>query len=154
MMVKQITEMFETCLTGEGVFQPTEICNEGWMLRFVIHWFSTQSGGNHLLSFPENGKWYSEALIHSPFCPDIAGINLAESWTYADGVIGHFAIGCNRMTDLSLLPEARHLIILRQRCSASYLPIQTLKFNRTKKKGIILFFHRISTHSCFLSIID
>lgn len=76
MIVKHITEMFETCLTNEGGFSPTEIFYEGWLLRLVIHWFSTQSGGNHLLAFPENGKWYSEALIPSAFLSDIAGINL------------------------------------------------------------------------------
>ena len=91
---------------------PTVLYNEGWMLRLLLDWFSQQPASGHPLDFAEETRWYSEALIPSAFLPRKRGDNYAESWTHADGVIGHFKIGKNRDTDLSLLSDATTLKVL------------------------------------------
>ncbi len=112
MAIRQILSMLERCSTEETPLPPTILYNEGWMLRLVIDWFATHPITDHYLSFPEGGKWYSEALLPSPFLPRYQGDRFAESWTHADGVIGHFVIGQAGVGDLSLLPHATHLVIL------------------------------------------
>ena len=57
-------------------------------------------------------RWYSEALLPSAFLARFQGDPLAESWTHADGVIGHFEIGMHSKTGLSLLPDAHYLVVL------------------------------------------
>lgn len=82
--------LFERCLTGEGMFLPTKLYNEGWMLSLVINWFSTQ--GNHLLSFPENGKWHSEAIISATFLPRYRALHEIQSSRERKGMILFFQI--------------------------------------------------------------
>ena len=104
--------MLELCSTKYTVFPPTILYNEGWMLRLVLDWFATHPNSGPYLSFPENGKWYSEALLPSAFLPRYRGDKYAESWTHADGVIGHFEIGRDRGGDLTLLPNGAALKVL------------------------------------------
>jgi hypothetical protein len=39
-MFNQIIKMLQTCDTDQGVLPPTEVYNEGWMLRLILDWFS------------------------------------------------------------------------------------------------------------------
>jgi hypothetical protein len=86
--------------------------NEGWLLRLTLDWFSAHRDVNHPLAFSENAQWFSEALLPSAFLARHKGDLLAESWTHADGVIGHFLIGNKSKAGLSLLPRATHLVVL------------------------------------------
>ena len=93
-------------------FPPTILYNEGWLLRLVIDWFSESGVTNHPLSFPKDGHWFSEARLPSAFFPRFKGDPLAESHTNADGVIGHFMIGSTGKTNLELIPDATHFVVL------------------------------------------
>jgi hypothetical protein len=86
--------------------------NEGWMLRLVMDWFSANDVPDHRLSFVPGARWYSEALLPSAFLARYQGDPLAGSWAHADGAIGQFAVGKERKADLSLLPDAQHLVVL------------------------------------------
>ena len=81
------------------------------MLRLVLDWFSRNPDVEHDLKFSENARWYSEALLPSAFLPRSRGDKLAEAWTHADGVIGHFSIGENGSGDLSLTESAKQLVV-------------------------------------------
>ncbi len=72
-------------------FPNTDLYNEGWMLKLVLDWFSEKNDLKHHLSVPKDGSWYSEALLPSTFLDKGPNKNsLAEGYTHADGVIGHF----------------------------------------------------------------
>ena len=93
-------------------FPPTILYNEGWLLRLVVDWFSKSGFTNHPLSFPDDGHWFSEARLPSAFLARFRGDPLAESHTNADGVIGHFTIGSTGKTDLALIPDATHFVVI------------------------------------------
>ena len=93
-------------------FPPTILYNEGWLLRLVVDWFSSSGITDHPLSFPNDGHWFSEARLPSAFLPRFKGDPLAESHTNADGVNGHFTIGSTGKTDLQLIPDAMHFVVL------------------------------------------
>jgi hypothetical protein len=112
MSIRQVQSMLELCSTENTHFPPTILYNEGWMLRLILNWFSTHHIADHPLSFPKNGKWYSEALLPSTFLPKFKGDPLAESYTHSDGVIGHFNIGNSGEGDLAVLSDATHLVVL------------------------------------------
>ncbi|MGB2937323.1 MAG: hypothetical protein WBD05_03865, partial [Phycisphaerae bacterium] len=86
--------------------------NENWLLRLVLDWFSEHDVGEHPLAFSEGARWFSEALLPSAFLSRRRGDTLAESWTHADGLIGHFQIGGSGRGDLRLLQDASQLVVL------------------------------------------
>lgn len=95
----------------DQLFPATELYNEGWLLRIVLDWFATRGIARHPLTFSPGCRWFSEGLIPSQFIARFRGDSLAESWTHADGIIGHFEVGRSGKADISLAPSARHLVI-------------------------------------------
>ena len=118
MVMERIQAMLQSCGTESAVFPPTLLYNEGWLLRLVMDWFSTHNVPDHPLTFSRDARWFSEALLPSAFLATKQGDRLAESWTHADGVIGHFEVGKEGKTDLSLQPDARQLVVLEAKMFA------------------------------------
>lgn len=112
MITDRIKTMLEACHGTNPLFPPTDLYNEGWLLRLLLDWFSGQDISEYPLSFPGNGKWFSEALLPTAFLPRFRKDPLGESWTHADGVIGHFNIGNTGKGDLSLSKDATHFVVL------------------------------------------
>jgi len=99
-------------LAGEDPrFPPTVLYNENWMLRLVLDRL-VASGTSSLVPVVPGANWYSEALLPSAFFARFRGDPLAESYTHADGVVGHFRIGGNGKGDLVLSPEAAQLTVI------------------------------------------
>src|SRR2546425_6409929 len=88
-MLERIADLLARCDSDASVLPPTTLYNEGWMLRLVLDWFDQNRGLGHELAFLPGARWYSEALLASRFLPERRGDNRAESFTHADGVIGH-----------------------------------------------------------------
>ena len=65
----------------------------------------------HELAFEPNANWYSEALLPSRFLPTSQSDSLAESFTHADGVIGHFTVKTGIRGDASLLAAPTQFIV-------------------------------------------
>ncbi|MFZ4440807.1 MAG: hypothetical protein ACOYOS_20510 [Syntrophales bacterium] len=105
-----INLILERCESNTSSIPPTVLYNEGWMLRLMLEWFSNHPAFGHPLAFTEGSRWYSEALIPSAF--SARKNKFAETWTHADGVIGHFDIGTFAKGDLTLNPGASHLVVL------------------------------------------
>ena len=111
-MFSQIISMLQTCDSDHGVLPPTEVYNEGWMLRLILDWFSRQATSNHQLSFEKGARWYSEILLPSQFLPRFQTDPQAESYTRADGVIGHFSVGRSGKGDIDLHPDAQQFVVI------------------------------------------
>ena len=111
-MFNQITNMLRTCDTEHGVLPPTDVYNERWMLRLILDWFSRQPASSHPLSFENDARWYSDLLLPSQFLPRFQTDPQAESYTQADGVIGHFSIGRSGEGVIDLLADATQLAVI------------------------------------------
>ena len=100
-----ILEMLRASDTDDAVLPPTTLYNEGWMLRLIL---SAGADGVSCLpfSFLPGSRWFSEALLHSPFLSRFRGDSLAETHTHADGVIGHFRFTPTTKTGLELVPDS------------------------------------------------
>jgi hypothetical protein len=85
--------------------------NEGWILRLVLDAFDRHRLPRHPLSPLESARWFSEPLLPSAFLPRARRDPLGESWTHADGVVGHFNIGLGGRADLSLAKRATQFIV-------------------------------------------
>ena len=120
--LKSIQEMLLSAVSSQPLFPPTLLYNEGWLLRLVLDWFSRHSVQDHPLTFAAGSRWFSEALLPSPFPARYRGDKLAENWTHADGVVGHFQIGKKGRTDLKLLPGATQFIVLEAKIFSSLSP--------------------------------
>lgn len=118
----RITNLLSKANTPDRVFPATDLYNEGWMLRLVIDWFSRNSQVDCDIQFLEGSRWFSEALLPSQFLARQRGDKLAESWTHADGVIGHFEIGKNADGDLTLNEGAKQLVVIEAKMFSKLSP--------------------------------
>lgn len=111
---ERLFKILHTCgsTNGTGFFPATEIFNEGWMLRLVLDCLQTLNIQGHPLAFLKRSRWFSEALLSSPFRPRIKQDPLGEGFTNADAVIGHFDFRGSTKTGLSLGPDAKQFVVL------------------------------------------
>jgi hypothetical protein len=113
---KSMVEMLGAADTSEAVFPPTILYNEGWMLRLIL--CSAAKGVSCLpFEFSSDARWYSEALLASPFLARHRGDELAEAYTHADGVVGHFNFRPATKA-LVLEPDARQFVVLEAKMSS------------------------------------
>jgi len=103
-MLNRIKNILSKCDSEDTRVSPTELYNEGWLLRLVLDWFEENKNNSlhHELTLDTDARWYSEILLPSQFLPRHKGDKLAESYTNADGVIGHFQIGNQGKGDIKL----------------------------------------------------
>lgn len=106
----RITSLLEKCAGEMPPFPPTDLYNEGWLLRLTLDWYSTNRVSNSPFEFFDEAKWFSEASLPSPFLPRYRGDKLAESWTRADGIIGHFDISHGR-TGCKVHSNAKQFVV-------------------------------------------
>lgn len=106
-----VADLLKRCNLSESVFPPTDLYNEGWLLRIILDWFARQKPSVHELSFSQGCIWFSEALLPTQFLARFRGDPLAESWTHADGIIGNIRIGRGGKADTSLESDATHLVV-------------------------------------------
>jgi len=118
-MFSQIIKMLQTCDTDRGVLPPSEVYNESWLLRLILDWFSRQPASDHQLSFEKGARWYSELLLPSQFLPRYQRDPQAESYTHADGVIGHFSVGRSGKSDIALHPDAKQFVVIEAKIFSS-----------------------------------
>lgn len=112
-MIDRVADILGRCATRDlTTMPPTELYNEGWLLRLALDWSSNHPGTLDALDVPKGTCWYSEAFLPSPFLPRTRGDRLAESYTHADGAVGHFTIGGSGAGDLVLDPQATHFVVL------------------------------------------
>jgi len=111
-MFNQIMQMLRDCDTENSVLPPTELYNEGWMLRVILNWFSEKKQKQFPLSFMKDSRWFSEVLLPSQFLPQYRGDPLSETYTHADGAIGKFTIGLSGKGDINLSPDLNQLVVI------------------------------------------
>ena len=114
--------MLKFCKSESTLFPPTDLYNEGWLLRLILNWFSMQKIKDHPLAFSESAKWFSEALLPTVFPPKSHKDPLGELWTHADGVIGHFKIGERGKGGLSLMKNAHQFVVLEAKMFSKLSP--------------------------------
>lgn len=117
----EIAKLLFACGSEEAVMPPTALFNEGWMLRLVLSWFSNQPASDHPLAFLPGARWYSEGLLRSQFRARWRGDPLAEAWTHADAIIGHFRVRAGR-GDVELHDDAKQLVITEAKLYSALSP--------------------------------
>ena len=117
-MIDRIRKILERADGGERVMPPTELYNEGWLLRLALDWFAEHPGIDGELAVPEGVRWYSEALLPSPFLARWRGDPLTETYTHADGAVGEFRIGESGAGDLALNDHVSHFVVLEAKLNS------------------------------------
>jgi hypothetical protein len=118
MITERIRSMLEACETGNPVFPPSMLYNEGWLLRLVLDWFANHGGDRYPLSPRPGARWFSEPWLPSAFLPRYRGDRLAEARSHADAVLGHFSIGDPGTAGLTLQPDATQLVVIEAKLFA------------------------------------
>lgn len=106
-----VSRILLQCGEPDAPLPPTEPHNEGWMLRLLLDFLSRHPGSSHPLSPTSGARWASEVLLPSRFLAVRRGDPLAEGFTHADGIVGHFAVRRAR-GDVEIEPNARQLLVI------------------------------------------
>ena len=122
MILNKVRSLLASCSANKSYFPPTILYNEGWMLRLILDCFSNLDAQDHEIAVPKGCRWYSEALLPSAFLPRNRSDPLGESWTHADGVIGHFEIGKGAKANLVLSSNATHFVVLEAKMFSKLSP--------------------------------
>jgi hypothetical protein len=118
-MLNRVVELLARCASNASVLPPTELYNEGWLLRLVLDWFDRNRTLSHQLSFLPGARWYSEALLPSRFLPQRRGDERAESFTHADGIIGHFSIAPGERGAASVSPQPKQFVVAEAKLAST-----------------------------------
>ncbi len=103
-------------------FRPTELYNESWLIKLVLHQASSIDDSDFVLGFLPKSTWFSEGLLPTTFKARYRGDPQSESRTNADGVIGHIQIGRRAKADLELDRGANQFTVIEARIGAPLSP--------------------------------
>jgi hypothetical protein len=107
-----LSELISSFDPNRPHFRPTEIFNESWLIKLVLHYASTIDDTDHVLGFLPGSTWYSEGVLPTAFKARFRGDPLSEARTNADGAIGHFRIGHKAKADLELIEDANQFTVV------------------------------------------
>jgi hypothetical protein len=122
MDLPQINRLINAVAGKTPCFPPTDIFNETWMLRVCLDWFHENRKTEFPMSPNAGASWYSEALLPSAFLARYRGDNLAESWTHADAVVGHFQIGADAKGDCKIDNCASQFVVCEAKVFSKLSP--------------------------------
>ena len=91
---------------------PTELYNEGWLLRVALDWFSTDGPSDSQFFLSPRAAWYSEGRLASPFLARFRSDKKAEGFTHADGTIGHFLVSPGERSEIVPTADATQLVVI------------------------------------------
>lgn len=111
-----VYETIARILSDHSVVLPTEVYNEGWMLRIVLDWYFQKAQSERLGFFLEDARWFSEGRLASQFLPRWRGDPLAEHHTNADCVVGHFDIA--QRSEIRPRRDASQLMVLEAKLAS------------------------------------
>ena len=117
-----VSELINSFDPSDPNFRPTEIYNESWLIKLVMHYASSIKDPNFPINFHTGSTWYSESLLPTTFKARYQGDKLSESRTNADGVIGHFHIGKQAKADFELSTAASQFIVLEAKMFSPLSP--------------------------------
>ena len=116
--MKLITALLSSFNHENPNFKPTEIYNENWLLKLILHQIAVYGKKPFPLAFNPGSIWFSEAQLPTAFKARYRGDPLAEARTNADGVIGHITIGKFGKTDLELKPDSSQFTVVEAKIAS------------------------------------
>ena len=123
---------------------PTEFYNEGWLLKLLAFSVTDYGLKDNVLFVNENDKFFSEALLYSPFLARTRKDPFAETHTHADGAIGNFTIGTDSSKG-SLNLIGNKLNVFEAKISSEF----------SKKVSNALFYNQVARYvACIVDTID
>ena len=114
---KSLNELYKQL---EGSINPTEVYNEGWMLKCVLK----QKLLGDIICHDNETKWHTEALLPTFFKLTPQKKSVAEKDTHADAIIGH----------ISFREDTKRGVKLNENCTCLY--VIEAKMYSTLSKGV------------------
>lgn len=117
-----ISELIADFDPKKPTFRPTEIYNEGWLLKALLYQLSKFQQSGSPIPFAPGATWFSEALLPTAFAARYQRDPRSESRTNADGVVGHFSIGDKAKADLALHSNADQFVVIEAKINSPLSP--------------------------------
>ncbi|MBA7539204.1 hypothetical protein ES705_31483 [subsurface metagenome] len=102
--MKNIIDIIHSIDTKHPNVNPTEIYNEGWMIRLLVYQSIKSKIRIEEIDFANLSNWTSEALISSPF---VKVLKDKEGYTHADIALGDFTVDYEDRGEIKVLDNAK-----------------------------------------------
>ncbi len=123
-MLPEIQSFINSANTENTFIPPTEVYNEGFLLRVIFQFALDHPGidyGNEdvnlILGHPPGTRFFCEGHLYSHFRKRIDK-DLYESDTQADGIVGDFTIRDGTKTRIIVDSDARHFAVIEAKMNA------------------------------------
>ena len=124
-MIERVAKLLDRCGGRTSVMPPTELYNEGWLLRVALDWFSTDGPSESQFSLSPGATWYSEGRLASRFLARSSSDKKAEGFTHADGTIGHFSVSPGESSEIVPTADATQLVVIEAKLGSPLSPRTT-----------------------------
>ena len=129
--------------------------NEGWLLRLILDWYSTNKHPESLIEFASDARWFSEGSLASPFMAREKNDPKAEGYTKADGVVGHFDIAPTTKSRILLKDNAKQLVVIEAKLGSDLSPdINNAPDYDQAARNACCLAHIVSESKCDLKKLD
>ncbi|WP_298425685.1 hypothetical protein [uncultured Kordia sp.] len=153
--MKEIVEFFKQILhsieseTKNNVsnVNPTEIFNEGWMTRLLVHQsIKEKIKIDGLIDFSKVKNWSSEGLISSPF---VKTKKNKEGYTHTDIALGDFTINYENRGDIIVAKKATTFGIIeaKMKSNLSQRTTNALNYNQASR-NLACIAENVKNESC------
>jgi len=122
MIPARVLDILATVVGDSPQLLPTILYNEGWMLRLLLDSLGRAPAESHSLTTPARTRWFSEALLPSPFLMESRSDKLGESFTHADGVLGDIDVSLTGNALLKLSTAAERLVVIEAKMASALSP--------------------------------
>ncbi len=123
-MLPEIQKIIDSAVKDQAFFPPTDIFNEGFFLKILFQFALDNPDATYnnenvelILNHAPGTGFFCEGHLYSHFRKH-RDINLYETDTRADGVIGNFIIRDDTKTRIIVKPNARHFAVIEAKMNA------------------------------------
>lgn len=116
-ILDRVGDLLSHAHEADSPLKPTDFYNEGWMAALTL---SVAASGVDMLPFriAPNARWWTEALLRSPFNPRRRGDRRGEGLTNADALVGHFDRRGDTKRGVHVRADATQLVVIEAKLGA------------------------------------
>lgn len=142
-----INQIIASIKSSQPNVNPTEVFNEGWMTRLLVHYSVQEKLKLPKLDFGSIQNWTSEALISSPF---VSAPKLREGYTHADMALGDFSVRYSDGGNIAVNDDAKIFGIIEAKMRSRLTPGTTHfeRYNQASRNVACIASNSFKTRDC------
>ena len=129
--IMDVMTSVENYFNNKNNILPSEVYNEGWMLRLILKWFSDKRKSGYPLSFNKDAVWFSEGMLEA------ISVKSKSKYVKPDAIIGNICIGKHGVLNNKNCAKANAYFDIRPQFNCSQFIAIEAKMNSSLNKNTV-----------------